>query len=130
MIDPDDEIRHKRETAVKETKEALGKKNEDLVEEMFYLSTDRLFHPDPQTRISKTIAYFSSLLVNLSRQAEESTNKTIKLTKQICYLTWFIAILTAVILLVSFFEFPKKSIIPDLNPSQKTEQPTKNNDNK
>jgi hypothetical protein len=55
--------------------------------------------------------WLASLFVKLSRQAEESTKETTKLNKRILYLTWVIAILTAIFLLVNFFQFPKITIL-------------------
>ena len=66
----------------------------------------------------------ASLFVKLSRQAEESTKETTKLNKRILYLTWVIAILTAIFLLVNFFQFPKITILGHQAKTQ-SEQNTK-----
>jgi hypothetical protein len=79
MIDPDDQHKANRERASKDVKKALQKSNEDLLKEIFFVSDDRLFH-DNTTRTNRLLAHFSSLLVNLSRQAEKSTKKIIILT--------------------------------------------------
>lgn len=75
------------------------------------------------TQVSETIRilllkrYFSSLLVDLSRQADESakvsiklTDETRKLTKRLLYLTWAIAIFTIIMVFQNFIEFPKYHI--------------------
>lgn len=107
-----EEIRRDRERESKEALASLQKNNEDLVKEIFYYSQDSLTHGP-----NRTIAYFSSLLVNLAKQADESTQKTIKLTeetmkytKRLHHLTVAIVVLTIVLLLQWFFEFPKIKI--------------------
>lgn len=72
----------------------------------------------------------SSLLVLLAEEAEKSAKKTEKLTGRILFLTWVIAILTAVLLFTVFFKFPKISIKLNQQPNQKTEQTQQNNTNK
>ena len=47
----------------------------------------------------------------LSEQSEKSAKQTMSMTKQILCLTWVIAILTAILLVVGFFEYPKKAIL-------------------
>jgi hypothetical protein len=61
--------------------DSLQMSDEDLLKEIFSLT--KHVNVYPLSNISRALAYFSSLLTKLSRQAEESTNKTIKLTKQI-----------------------------------------------
>ncbi|RJO60294.1 hypothetical protein C4544_05385 [candidate division WS5 bacterium] len=121
MDDKDRKARLKKQ-AEDEAISSTQMSNEDIIKGIHYCSSVPPPYGD-STSLKKSIAYFSSLLFNLSRQAEESTNKTIKLTKQIYYLTWFIAILTAVLLFVGFFEFPKKRMFHD----QQANQTTKNN---
>lgn len=91
-----DEVRE-RATA----KDALSKSNREIVELIFIESNT---HRNNEVGlISRPLAYFSALLVKLSDQAE-------KLSKQLLYLTWAILAFTAIIVFLSFFEFPKISI--------------------
>ncbi|HBO83782.1 MAG: hypothetical protein A2073_03080 [Deltaproteobacteria bacterium GWC2_42_11] len=125
MIDPDEQLRRDRERESKEAMDSLQKSDEDLLKEIFICSNDHLAH-NQSTRISRSLAYFSSLLIKLSRQAEESTKRIVKLTKILTYLTWAIAILTTILVLVTFFEFPKKTIFSNQETNQ-TYQKTKQN---
>lgn len=110
------------EAAAKWATNSLERPAEDLLKDIYHQYNIAHSKNDP-TQINRTLAYFSALLIKFSRQAEESTEKTIKLTKQLYYLTWLIAILTAILLLVTFFEFPKKTIFGNQKTNQ-TEQYT------
>lgn len=105
-ISPDEQLRRDRERESKVAMDSLQKSDEDLLKEIFYSSSSPLNH-NPTTTISRTIAHFSSLLIKLSRKAEESTNKIVKLTKTLTYLTWVIAIFTAISLFVIILQFIK-----------------------
>ncbi|HBR22226.1 MAG TPA: hypothetical protein DD713_06625 [Nitrospiraceae bacterium] len=78
-----------------------------------------LNNSDVQTYLS---VQNSRLLVLLAEEAEKSAKKTEKLTGRILFLTWVIAILTAVLLFTVFFEVPKISIKLKQQPNQGTEQ--------
>ena len=111
-----EEIRRDRERESMIALESLQKSGEDLLKEIFFHSQDALTQ-NPIMSTGRTIAYFSSLLVNLSRRTEESTKQTIKLTdetmkytKRLHRLTVAIVLLTIVLLLQGFFEFPKVAI--------------------
>lgn len=125
----DEQLQRDRKREEKTALDLLQKSDEELLKEIFFCSSDLLSH-GPTTNISRTIAHFSALLVKLSRQAEESTKQTIKLTKQLYYLTWFIAILTAILLLLGFFEFPKKSIFGNQKINQTSQYTHQNQPNK
>ena len=111
IFNPSSELDKADKLFTQEAMDNLKMSNEEILQKIFRVSLNTLRTGDGSTRIGYTIANFSSLLVNLARQTEESTNKTIQLTKQIYYLTWFIAILTAVLLFASFFDFPKISML-------------------
>jgi hypothetical protein len=70
----------------------------------------------------------ATLLVLLAEENEKSSIRIEKLTKTLTGLTWVIAILTAFLVLSVFFEFPKKGIQPNQNPSLRIEQPQKDHD--
>jgi len=108
MIDPDDQHKANRERAAKDVQESLQKKNEDLLREIFFVSDDRLFH-DNTTRTNRLLAHFSSLLVNLSRQAEKSTQKIINLT-------YALVVFTIALLFIGFVQ-----IIMMVNQNTKTD---------
>ena len=114
-------IEENREREAKTAIDSLQKSDEDLLKEIF-LQSNYDFAPNKTDQISRTIAYFSALLIKLSRQSEKSTRKIVKLTRYLLYLTWVLAILTAVLLFVAFFEVTKKSVVSCLNPNQKSEQ--------
>ncbi len=96
MIDDDKIKRNHRERESKNAEESLQKSPEDLLKEIFICATDHKFQ-GAVTSTNKTIAFFSSLLVILSRQAEKST-------KKIVHLTWALFGLTAALLLVAIIQ--------------------------
>jgi len=101
-----------KEIAERESQRADASLNmtpENILREIFYFSS-RPPSEGTETALSRSLAYFSSLLIVLSRQADESTKKIVKLTATLTCLTWVIAILTAILLFVTFFEFPKYPI--------------------
>lgn len=109
MIDPDEQDRRDRERESKMGEESLQMSDEELLKEIFYCSSSPMTH-NSTTTISRTIAYFTSLLVRLSRRAEESTkqniemqNKLTNLTRQLLYLTWGLVFLTILYLCVTLF---------------------------
>ena len=68
--------KHKQEKdrATDDTRKSLQMSSEDILEKIFYCANV----PPPyeiETSEKRALAYFSSLLINLSRQAEESTKK-------------------------------------------------------
>lgn len=66
-------------------------------------------NPSPEKLIhaQKRLA---SLFVALYQKSEESTKETMKLNRRLLYLTWAIAILTAVLLFIEIFDVPKITI--------------------
>jgi hypothetical protein len=64
----------------------------------------------PDTLLNYQSVQMAQLLVLLAEESEKSAKTTEKLTGRILYLTWAIAILTAVLLITSFVEFPKISL--------------------
>ncbi len=63
-------------------------------------------------------------------KSEEFANKTLNTNKQLLHLTWFIAIITAILLLISFFDFPKITLLKNHKPDHATQQDEQNNTNK
>jgi hypothetical protein len=110
MTDKEQKENQYRDRALADAQEAVEKSDEDILKEIFYYSSIPPSH-GPQTSLNRSLAYFSSLLLKLSKQAEESTKETTNLNKRLLYLTRVIVILTAILLLVTFFEFPKVSIL-------------------
>jgi hypothetical protein len=110
----------------KEASDSINMSEEKLLSSIFE-SADRGIQINPPVKIARMLSHFSALLIKLSLKTEEATNKTIKLTKQLYYLTWFIAILTAILLFVGLFQIFQKSVVAPLNPHQKNEQTQKNN---
>lgn len=103
----------------KEVKEDLAKSDGQLLVDIH----EEILRDDRS--ISENLIHaqkrLASLFVKLSRQAEESTKETTKLNKRLLYLTWVIAILTAIFLLVNFFHIPKITIFRNQATTQ-TEQ--------
>ncbi len=92
--------------AKNDASKSLGMENKDILEKIFHCANV----PPPyeiETSEKRALAYFSSLLINLSQQAEESTNKIVKLTKTLTYLTWVIAIFTAISLFIIILQLTK-----------------------
>lgn len=112
MIDPEDQHKANRERAAKDAQDSLQKKNEDLLKEIYFVSDDRLFH-DNTTRTNRLLAHFSSLLVNLSKQAEKSTQKIINLT-------YALIVFTIVLIFIGFVQ-----IVMMVNQNTKTDIKTK-----
>jgi len=106
----------------KEVKEDLAKSEEQLLVDIH----EEILRDDRS--ISENLIHaqkrLASLFVKLSRQAEESTKETTKLNKRLLCLTWAIAILTAIFLLVNFLHIPKITIFKNQATTQ-TEQHTK-----
>jgi hypothetical protein len=69
----------------------------------------------------------SQLQVLLAEEAEKNAIKAEKATIWIVRLTWAIVILTVIMVLAIFLEFPKKSIESNKNPTLSTQQTEKNN---
>lgn len=95
-ITPDEQLQRDKEREAETAMDSLQKSDEDLLKEIFFCSNDLLSH-GPTTNISRTIAHFSSLLVVLSRKAEKSTKKIVRLT-------WALFGLTAILLLVAIIQ--------------------------
>jgi hypothetical protein len=116
-----DQDKEGRDQQARLAEDVLQQSNEDILKEIFYHSSIPPHHTS-DIALTRTLAYFSALLYRLSLQAEESTKKTVDMTRKLLYLTWAIVILTAILLLVGFFDFPKKSLTSDLKPNQRMEQ--------
>ena len=122
MTIKDDKIKY-----AKEALDSLEISEEDLLKKIFD-SSNRGISFNATASIAHTLPYFSSLLIQLSRQAEKST-------KRIVYLTWVIIALTAILVMTIFFEFPKITVQFNQKPyfsTQKINQANSNNpsDNK
>jgi len=68
----------------------------------------------------------SHLQVLLTEEAEKNAIKAEKATTWIIRLTWAIVILTVIMVLSIFLEFPKKTIESNKNPTLGTQQSEKN----
>ena len=82
--------------ATNDTQKSLQMSNEDILEKIFYCANV----PPPyeiETSEKRALAYFSSLLINLSRQAEKSTKKIIRLT-------WALFGLTVALLVIALIQ--------------------------
>lgn len=110
----------------KSTIDSLQMSEEDLLKSIFE-SSNRGINFNAPVSIARTLPYFSSLLIKLSRQAEDSTKRVVKLTKQLYYLTWILAILAAITLFIGFLSLTKKPVITYLKPHQKNEQARQHN---
>ncbi len=102
MDSPDKQVQFQKNASL----ESLNKASEALLEEIYVNSRSS---DNPMIRTSNTLAPFSSLLVNLAKQSEESakqtimlTEKTMKYTRQLIYLTWAIVFLTVVLIYQGF----------------------------
>jgi hypothetical protein len=102
-VSPDEQILRDRNRTSEEATDSLQKSNEELLKEIFFCADDHLGH-NSSTRISHTLAYFSSLLVNLSKKAEESTNENIKMQRTITRLTKVMLFVSIVLLFISAFQ--------------------------
>ena len=106
--------------------DSLQMSEESLLESIIE-SSNRGIDFNPTVSIARTLPYFSSLLIKLSRQAEDSTKRVVKLTKQLYYLTWVLAILAAITLFIGFLSLTKKPVITYLKPHQKNEEAQQHN---
>ena len=104
-----------------DTLKSLQMRNEDILEKIFYCANV----PPPyevETSEKRALAYFSSLLINLSRQAEESTEKIVNLTEKLTKLTKWLAILTIAILLIMLLQIFLPYIRPPQNIKENIQQ--------
>lgn len=74
------------------------------------------------------LGQMANLLSLLAEETEKAAVKTEKATTWIVYLTWVIAILTGILVLTIFFEFPK--IVLKTNQNSAIHTQTTKNDNK
>jgi hypothetical protein len=96
---------------------SLQMSNEDILKEIHYCASV----PPPygnDTSLKRSLAYFSSLLLNLSRQAEESTKRNIEIQEKLTDLTKKLYFLTVVLLLVALLQI----FLPYIHPPQNIEQ--------
>ena len=77
----------------------------DIHEELLH---DERSIPENLIHAQKRLA---SLSVSLARQSEEVTKQTKKLNDRLLWLTWVLVILTAILLLISFIEVPKITVL-------------------
>ena len=94
MANSDKQTPKGKENQASDAKNSLQMSSEDLLDKIFYSSTVNI---EPSKITSQTIAYFSSLLIILSRQAEKSTKKIVRLT-------WFLFGLTVALLIVAIIQ--------------------------
>jgi len=80
-----------------------------IVKEMMDKAPANFIHTDPDPQ-SYHLARLAKLLALLAEEAEANVKKTENATKRIEFLSWVIAILTAVLVLTVFFEFPKTTV--------------------
>lgn len=77
-------IENDKNKHLQEAIDSMEISEEDLLKKIFD-SSNRGINFNATASIAHTLPYFSSLLIKLSRQATDATNKTIKLTKQLYY---------------------------------------------
>jgi len=94
----ENQLKNIRERGAKFAQDSINQSNEKILEDIFTSAHDGYSYMNPTERISPTIANFSALLLNLSKQAEKSTRTIVRLTWAIVFLT--IILLFATILLV------------------------------
>jgi hypothetical protein len=123
MTDPDKELKANKKIAWDRATEYLNKPNESLIAEIFFHSKDKLTQ-NPDERVSTTLAIFSSLLVKLSWQAEESTRKIVRLTLAIVFLTVVLLMVTSItaIPVIKDFITPTKQTNLEEQTYQQTEK--------
>lgn len=86
--------------STKMAKDSLEMSDEDLLRDLYH-QYDIAFSKNDPAQINRTIAYFSTLLIKLSRQAEESTKENIKMQRTITKLTWAMLVVSIVLFFVS-----------------------------
>lgn len=81
-------------------KDSLEMSDEELLRDLYH-QYDIAFSKNDPAQINRTIAYFSTLLIKLSRQSEESTRENIKMQRTITKLTWAMLVVSIVLFFVS-----------------------------
>lgn len=124
--------------STKMAKDSLEMSDEDLLRDLYH-QYDVAFSKNDPAQINRTIAYFSTLLIKLSRQAEESTKENIKMQRTITDLTRKLYLLTIALFFIAllqvilpFFQHPpeikyliqkeenNKTLQKETNPVSKT----------
>ncbi len=123
VFDPTKESEKADKLFTQEATETLEMGNEELVQKIFRVSMNTLRTGDGYTRVGYTVANFAALLTNLSRQAEESTKKMVRLTYWICGLTIILLFVTIGQLVVAF-KATKKPVIIYLKSNEENKQTT------
>jgi len=125
MSDPDIERKLKKEQAQKDTSEYLQMKNSALLEKMIYVSSKPPEHDLQKNTSDEINVRFAALLINLVKQADESTQRIISLTKELKYLTLGIVFLTIVLLFIGAaqisLELRQKSTQPPIHQNKKNQ---------
>jgi len=85
----------KRSTAETEATNDLAKSIEELLVDVHDESLD--LEREGTETVSRTMARFASILVVLSRQAKEESDRNLKMQKTIRNLTWALLVLTFVL---------------------------------
>lgn len=93
-------LKDDKASALSKAKEALQQSDENLLRDIFH-QRDIAFSKNDPSQINLTLAYFSTLLIKLSRQAEKSTKKIICLTYALFGLT-FVLLVVAIIQIIIF----------------------------
>ena len=95
-------LKQVEELSIAQATESLEKDNTEILKEIYCIANDGMMH-DPH-KTSRSIARFSSLLINLARQAEESTKENIKMQKTITDLTKKLYFLTIALFFIALFQ--------------------------
>lgn len=90
-----------KEPSSRKAKEALQQHDEDLLRDIFHQYNIAYSKNDP-IQINLTLAYFSALLIRISRQAEKSTRRIIDLTKALLGLTVALLIVSIVQIVIFY----------------------------
>lgn len=96
-MDHDEAVRRDRERETSIAKEALKLEPKDLVREIFVNSNSRSLNE--AGLVSRPLAYFSALIVQLSEKADAAARANVRLQKTMVILTWAIAIFTVVMVI-------------------------------
>lgn len=112
------------EAATKLAKDSLQRHEDDLLKDIFH-QYNIAFSSNNPSQIHRTLAYFSALLIKLSRQAEESTKKMIRLTWALFGLT--VALLVVAIVQIVIF---KQDANTNIHREQKQEYQQQQTENK
>jgi uncharacterized protein (DUF927 family) len=108
------------EIAEKLATDSLERHEKDLLKDIFH-QYNIAFSSNNPSQIHRTLAYFSALLIKLSRQAEKSTKRIIHLTYTMLFVSVVLLFITAW-QLITALQTTKKPIIVYLKPNEPNNQ--------